>query len=471
MKKKSNSNITLKILAVFIAVLMWTYVMSEVNPRVSKELQSIDVELMNLNFAKESNLVLMEPKEPKVNVKLAGRRNDIIGIDKDDVKATVDLRGATEGINKFPIYLETSNKVEVVDYYPKEALVNFDAIVSKENKVTLRTLGKVKKGHSPGDGTVKPQSVYIKGPRTLVNTVSQVVAMVELTEVSEDIKTTVPLKIINDKGKEIIGLEKDPNVVEVNIPIYKVKSVPVEVNTKNEPFKGYKVTNISVEPETVDIRGYEEGIKNITKVETEELDIGYLSNDITKEVKLLPINNGEILNNGVVKVSVDVEKIIKRTFKYGVGDITITNQPGDLEIDKENSTQEISITIQGVESIVNNVEKDDITPYINLKDLEKGAHKVSLNVIGGSDFEVVSKSKEEIDIILKEVNSEEVITNNEDDNDNKSNDNSKEKEPISGNDEGLEKYENETKDNENQGESTDAEENTSDANKEENLDE
>ena len=101
MSKEKENNITVKIFALVIAIILWSYVMSEVNPKITKEFRNIDVNFTNLDALDEASIVLVEPEELKINVKVTGRRSDVIKLTEDDIIAKTDLSGYTEGNKKF----------------------------------------------------------------------------------------------------------------------------------------------------------------------------------------------------------------------------------------------------------------------------------------------------------------------------------------------------------------------------------
>ena len=91
MSKEKNNNLTIKIFALLIAIVFWSYVMNDVNPRITKEYRNINVVYSQTEQLKKSGIVVTSPEEIKVNVKIAGRRNDILAITDKDITAKVDL--------------------------------------------------------------------------------------------------------------------------------------------------------------------------------------------------------------------------------------------------------------------------------------------------------------------------------------------------------------------------------------------
>ena len=222
MNKEKNKNWTLKIFALIIAIILWSYVMSEVDPPFETEYRNIDVVFVNEAGLERQGLVILEPKEATVRVTVGGRRSDVIKAEKDIV-AKVDLSGYSEGTVKVPVSIEVPNNVRLIDYYPKEILFKFDRLVRQESPVVVETTGKLPEGYVLGKPEVKPQYVYIEGPKSWVDSVERVVALVNIDNRKEDINVTVPIRLVDSENRDVRGVGKEQNVVEIFIPVYQVK--------------------------------------------------------------------------------------------------------------------------------------------------------------------------------------------------------------------------------------------------------
>ncbi|RKD29998.1 CdaR family protein, partial [Thermohalobacter berrensis] len=372
------------------------------------------VELINLSAVKQEGLILMEPKEVKVSVKISGRRNDIMEITKDNVIAKADLRGYSEGKNKVPIEVMLSNnKIQIVDFSPKQVLFKFDSIVKKQKPIIVNKIGEVANGYTLGNTVLKPSSIYIEGPRSLVNSVEKVIAEVNLKNATDDIQLTVPLKVVDDRGKEITQVEISPNIVDVNIPVLRIKNVLVKPQIVGEPFEGYKITSTFVEPSIVKIKGNKKIIQDLISLNTAQIDVSYLKESIKKEVPLIVPKEVEVVGETINPViTVNIEKVESKTFEYNREDLKLINLNPELSVDKTKFPEKINVTIKAIESIINEISKNDITPYVDLSNLEEGNYNVIIEVDSPESIEVVKTEPERVDITLNNTKREEGYTEN-----------------------------------------------------------
>lgn len=404
MSKEKNNNLTIKIFALLIAIVFWSYVMNDVNPRITKEYRNINVVYSQTEQLKKSGIVVTSPEEIKVNVKIAGRRNDILAITDKDITAKVDLSGYSAGKKRVSIDVDVPSKVELVDYSPKEVLFDFDNIVNRERPVTVETTGKVASGYILADKEIRPQSVFIKGPKTLVNRVSEVIAYVDVSESTKDLNVTVPIKLVDVDGKEVNGLEKEPNVVDVFIPVKRVKTVPIEIQTEGSVPQGYEMGNIKVFPSTVKIMGDEDELAAVKSIKTEVVNISTFLEKGRVELKLI-IPEGIELAEPSIKPSadIDIHKIIEKTMEYNLDEILVNNLGGGLSIDNNaTAPSHIAVTVKGSDKIIEPLTKEDLPLFIDLDGLGEGAHTVPVKVNEINGVEIVNINPSEIQIHLKQ---------------------------------------------------------------------
>lgn len=403
MSKEKENDLTIKIFALIIAIILWSYVMSEENPTITKEFRNIEVSLSNYSSLERQGLVIMEPKDPKITIKISGKRNYVNRITEDDILASVDLSGYSEGNVKVPVYIDAPSEVRIVDYHPKEILFKFEKLIRKEAVVTVETVGSLPQGYVIGEPVVKPQSVYIEGPRSWVESVTDVVATVDLTNRTEDINVNVPIKLVDENGDDVRGVEKEQNLVDVFIPVYKVKKVPIELQTQGQLPDNYEIMDISINPSEIEIQGKKEDLKNINSVKTKPIDINQLIGKQNVVVELdLPENISLTDPDKQVTITLNMEESRTMTFTYTLEDVNIVNLAPGLTIDEEDLDKSFEITIRGSSSKIGTMTKEDLDVELDLQGLEAGNHQTQLSIKEQKDFTVVNIQPETLNITLKE---------------------------------------------------------------------
>jgi len=403
MNNQKNRNITPKIVSVFIGIIMWTLVMGEVNPVQTKEFSNLEVVFLNEASLQQSGLVLMEPKDAKVTVKVTGRLNEINALTKEDIIVQADLWGYSEGSNKVPIEAKIPENVDIASISPSQLVFNFDSIITKEKPVQLNTIGKVADGYSLGKGQVNPSTVLVKGPKSLVNSVTKVIASVDITDKNSDISTDVPIKVVDDNGNEVSGVTKEPSTVSAYLPILMTKSVTIEAVTNGSPLVGFEATSIEVEPNTILIKGYEKDIKDINSIKTEPIDLSFLTVDRQLETNVvLPEGVQLVDSDAKITANIKIEEIIEKEIEYDIEEISFTNLNEQLTLEIPEDQEKIIITVRGLKSTIENLDKSFIKLHADLLELGAGEHSVNIEVTNPNDIELINITPESVQVTLQE---------------------------------------------------------------------
>lgn len=354
--------------------------MSEVNPDISKEYKNIPVRFNNESALERQGLIIMEPEEVTVNVKVVGKKSDMANFSQESIKAQVDLSGYKEGQIKVPINvnLSQSNNIKMVGYEPREALFTFDKLITKEKNLRIKTKGSLGANYVVGDMTTKSKSVLLKGPRTLVNKVSEAIVEVDLNNRKEDESITVPIKLIDDEGHDVIGVEKEPKVVDITIPIFRTVNVPIELNLQEQLPDNYEITEITINPNKITLKG-DKSISNLTFIQTKPIDVNKLIGNTDVPVELELPENVSLLNpNEKITVSLNIEENSTKVFEYALNEVEIRNLDNSLAIDTDDSSKTIQVSVKGSKKIVEALSKEDIELYLDFNMIDEGTHKVYL---------------------------------------------------------------------------------------------
>lgn len=359
--------------------------MDDVNPEISRTYRNVSVNYSNTSALDRQGLVVMDPESVAVDVKVTGKKSDF-GSDKfsaSNILARVDLSGYSEGQVKIPItvsLVDQPSGISVSSVEPRESLFTFDKLITKEMPLTIRTTGTLPENYVLGELVSSSRFVSLSGPRTWVNEVDKVVSEVNVNNrISTDRESFTTL-LIDEDGNEVRGISKEPNVVEITVPVYRTVTLPIELQTINELPENYSIVDIFITPSNIAVRGNED-IKNLTKIDTEIIDINTLIGNAALEVELDLPQGVSLLNpNQKVTIIYDVEETITKEFTLAISDLDVLNLDEDLEIDEEDLDREITITLAGYKSVLDQLESEDLRLSIDLSDLMEGRHVVEVKM-------------------------------------------------------------------------------------------
>ncbi|QSZ27236.1 hypothetical protein ACETAC_10445 [Aceticella autotrophica] len=393
-----TKDITVKIFSVILAFLLWLYVMGDENPEIPYEMTNIPVKIVNINTLEKKGLTIVDEKNYYVTLRLRGRRNDILKLKSTDITAQADLsRVTSKGINVIPIDINgLPNNIALVSISPSEIKVNVDYIAQIEMPVNIEISGNIAEGYAMMPAVSKPEKVSISGPKSKINLVKNVVAQVNVSNKNKDMNISVPVIALDKDNKEVKGINIDPKFVNINIKVNKTVKVPVNAKIIGKVQDGYDIASVNVMPEYVYITGSDSILDNIKSINTKQIDITGLNHKITQDIPYdLPEGAKLVKNDSTAKVFIDIQKVITK-------DIVINN----IQVkDNQNrnpqlSNQTVTVTVSGVESVVNSAGPDSFNAYVDVSNFGSGKQNVNINVTTTLNLKIIKINPDKANVTI-----------------------------------------------------------------------
>ena len=229
-----------------------------------------------------------------VAVKLSGPEGVVNRVALADLRATVDISGI-EASRPEPHDAKVSvtvvtEGVHVIDIAPLTIAVRLERITSRTVVVQTKLANEPPKGSQAGLTSVSPKEVRVSGPESAVAQIAAVFATVRFGDVATDISDSAPAIPVDANGLPIDGLQVEPGVVVVNVPLLPTattKTVPVLWTLKGALANGYWISNVTTDPVAVTVSGDQSAIGQLARIETVAVDVSGLNASRTIRVPLL----------------------------------------------------------------------------------------------------------------------------------------------------------------------------------------
>ncbi len=395
--EKKGTSIMTKIVSVIIAVVLWMYVIGEVNPEIVSEVKNIEVKLVNVEKLAQAGLVVMGQDYYSVNMQLRGRRSDVVNITPQDINAIADIRGFGKGENSVPVEVNLPSNLEVESINPVQIKVSLDEVVRRSKPVKIEFAGSAASGYIHGTPVIEEPEIMVSGPETFVKSVDHVIASVNLDNTDQDIKRNFTFRMVDSGGDEVLGVHSEDVYVNVYVPIYRVKNVPVDVTTVGNPAEGFEIVSTVKIPSRVEIMGRDEDIETIDGIQAQQVSVEGISE--TKDINLsvnLPENVQLVNPERPPRLKVNVERIISMDLLYDPEEIEIIGLADrfDAEID---SADPVRLTVEDIESVIGALTKEDITLSLDLSDLrEQGEHSAKVTWSSDKDIRITQMENDTV---------------------------------------------------------------------------
>ncbi len=159
-------------------------------------------------------------------------------------------------------------------------------------------------------------NVRLSGPLSIIKTLTplDISLIIDIKKNIPEIDTikyekTLNIKLKKQMFKIVKGVKiKDilPPTIQITIEKKMKKTLKVILKGKISPKKGYKITNISINPEIVFIEGPALLLKNRKNIETEDINLKNLEQSIELSVMLKKFDSRIIFLHDIKKVKVKI---------------------------------------------------------------------------------------------------------------------------------------------------------------------
>jgi YbbR domain-containing protein len=393
-----NKDITIRILSVMLALLLWFYVITEQNPELTKDI-TIPIKLINTVFLEKSSMIMTnEPGSFKLTLRLKGKKDMLDKLNENTVEATADLEGhRLKGDNFLKISISgIPEGVNVLMKSPESLKVVLENKVSVQKAVQVNIMGNPSRGLAAMTPVLAPSDVVITGAESGIQKINAVRVDVDIASVNAEVKKILPVRVLDENGKDIQNITVEPSYVEVSVPIENTKRVGIEMEMSGQPAEGYVISSISVNPQEILVTGKQHTLDGINTIKTEKIVIEGTGN-IEKEVKLVIPEGIELVNaNEKISIAVIIERIV--TNEVMIDNLEYVNIPEGLELESIQSG--FRVKLRGAESQVT-AALNSMKFYVDLKDAKEGSNSLKIRWEAPQGVEVLEAVPQEAAALLR----------------------------------------------------------------------
>ena len=397
-KKKTaaffKKNLGTLIMAVVFSVIIWFAVSIQIFPNVYDHIDGVTVTAEPTAFMQEENLQIIDYTDT-VSIQIQGKRYAIGMLTAEDFTASLDLSDITSpGTHVVNVNLgmvEANNDCEIISTGITSS-VTVQRIISKEIPLDVNTanlsVGDELQIQSE-DIEISSAFVTVSGDEALVNSVARAViepdydgVMTETTSISGTVS------LYNSSGTKIENseLEYQANNYTVTIPVYRVKTLPLNVSFIYPDNFDSKSIKYSIMPSEITIAApaTDTGIDNLDRIDIGEINLASITARDLQGVNLaisLPDGYKNLSNTGRAQVTFEnTDSYGKLEFTVSTDNFTVLN--GDPEYDYSFVTSQFEVTAIGPSGVLQNLSQDDIMGTVNLLGIpmEEGVKNVTVTL-------------------------------------------------------------------------------------------
>lgn len=394
LRKIYKSNTFLIIFSVLCAMMLWS-VLVAADGTLTREKVFTDVELTmtGADTLKTNGYIVVDDAQsvlPTVRLTVEVTQSNYSRATAANFSPRVDVsKIRATGEQTVEITFGSSVYGKVISCEPSSVTLNVERYISSNRiPVVVETEGTLKEGLWMETPSLDPTYIAVSGPRSVVNSIKRAAAKFDLGLLNGDSVTqrnAVPFVLEDAEGNPVdTSLLRTTyqsiliDTVTVETDVYPQKTLPIDITGAytGEPAKGYEVTGVTVQPDTVLVAADAGVLEQMSAAVLDApIDItdATTSQSVTVRIKKLTDAQNMSIGEALVRIEID-EKQRERTFKNVPILITGVQETQPVKL----SSKSAHVTLSGPYHFIENLTADDIILSVDLTGLASGEHLVGI---------------------------------------------------------------------------------------------
>ena len=379
MLKIFRRNLGVKVISFLFAILFWLFVMNQGTSDKLIPEQTLTIPLVASGLPQ--NMVVMT-QLPLVRVRLQGI-NPSANI--KDIYAQIDLSGGAPGEKSYKVNVISVVGTNVVDVQPSSIKLILDNVEEKTVLVEAIVSGVPADGYQLGTTFVKPSAVNVRGPSSILSTLTKVTVEISAMGANETIQISRPVSFRDKEGKPIFGpnpsadiLSAFPSTVDVIAPIVakglSSKMVPLKVTSSGTPAQGKILRSLVPSPSSVQVLGTPQALKGFDSLNLGPVDITNLAEDKAFQIPIekVALPQGISFNAGTT-LSI-VAQIGLGIIQKGISGVAVQIRNLGTGLDIDQPVTPIDIVVEGLPETLKDVTATQIQLWVDAAGQVAGAY-------------------------------------------------------------------------------------------------
>ncbi len=365
------------LLSVVIALLLWVYVVGEVNPSTTGKISGVAVTFLNEDVLEADGLALVDPGDITVDVTIKGNRSDVLKISADDILVTADLSELETGTQTLKLKVSVPTTVTYVKISQESIEIEIDSKISMEMEVEVEFIETTYDMEDPVVVDIDPETVVVTGAAKTLATIDKLVVEVPVTELASSPVTLTRTIVAEDaSGKQVNHISLSQDKAQVTASLSTTKTVDLIVETTGTLPDDLELDSIDA-PSTVTLWGDQAVLDTIDSITASPIDLSGITTSETVTLEL-DLPEGVHLANAdsALKATVNILASATKAYTFEVEEILITNLDDGLMASVEGG--EIICTLSGSQSSLEAVTADSISLYVDASSLTAGEYTMTL---------------------------------------------------------------------------------------------
>lgn len=376
MSEKANKVLYIA-LSLLIAIVFWLYVDDVQGSKISETYYRIPIEFIGAeDTLPNRGLMLTEGEDITIDLKLSGPRILISGLDKSDIRIQVDLTNisavGTYTLNYEILFPDNVDRSRISREYASRSMVTvkIEELYTKTVPAEVSVSGEVADGYiyMAERLVLDPANLVVSGREKDVEKVAAARIKLDLTGATSSISRKFDYELLDAEGNviEAEGIRLSDNQIQVDAPVYLVKTLNLTVKFKESPGSSLEDVDWKLEQNTVEVAGEAASLENKEDILLGEIDLSSLLSD-TEMVLDISLPAGTVNLSGYTTTTLTITFSDNLATKaLSVSNISAVGLSEEQSFDR--LTSSVEVMLRGPADEVEQVTAEDVRVVVDLEE-------------------------------------------------------------------------------------------------------
>ena len=394
-----TSHILLKLISIVLALVLWAYIIS-VTPSLTrvKHVTDLSVSVSGDSTIAVYGLALAtdvySEYQNAISAYVDVSQSQFSRVTNKNVVVTMDvshIRSAGRHevqLNAVSVYGEVTRIV------PDTITVDVEDLDSREMpvEITLNGMDTEHYWYNIQTDTVNPQQITLSGPVSVIQNVSSVGAVLDVTNVDSTFRRGVMLRLYDNSNQPVTSrlISKSASTCSMLVEVFPKAEFEVCVDASQINVKeGYQIDNISLQPPSIVVAAEKELLETLDHLPLEiPADMQAAGQSFTTRLSFSGLNEFRYVSAGQVYVTVTISEI--------QDSVTLTDIPIPVlglnanEYTVTFSPPAFSVQLTGPRSVISGATVDNVQAYVDASGLDAGVYELPIVIGNRRDYSYVS---------------------------------------------------------------------------------
>ena len=373
-------NLGLKILSLFLAILLWNYVISTNSSITRTRLVTGITGYLAGQGSMSSNYSLALLDDPSaalsnISVRVEVAQADFYKVSKDNIQVSLDLSSVrTAGTQQVPLRA-VSSYGRVLSITPSSVSLTVEPTDARSIPVNVELNGEGEADRWYAVTRSNPTVLTVRGAASVVQNISSAQVSVDIEGEKNSFTVAEPYVLVASDGTEVPQtlLDRSSTTVSVTTSVYPTREIAIASDLSSvitgTPADGCYVESVTLQPDKLTVAAEQELLDSLTELHIEPISVDGASQTFSARAAVSALSSFKSISADEVYVTVN---IAEEQISMWLEDVPISyiNLGEGLTIDDPQETVRVLVT--GPRSEVQAMTADDVMATVDLGGYAEG---------------------------------------------------------------------------------------------------